>query len=151
SRIGESMRNLTQAERELDEKIDDIEERFGAEGLKAAAKLLARGEGDRSNLPVIGTYGTGARVAPALQLQWQRAYRPLPADEQELRSPEKDHWNAAWLQALVQGDHSRRREVEDRMAVVNGYSRADTLEGTANASGGFAGGTGAVLLPRPLE
>lgn len=76
----------------------------------------------------------------------------LPENERALRTWDGDHYIRSWLKALQENDFAGRVQADAKLATIYpAFYRADTLEGAASGSGGFAAGTGGVLLPRPLE
>ena len=58
---------------------------------------------------------------------------------------------AEFMKGLVDNDKVMMQTARAKLDTLFPYMRADTLEGTASGVGGFAGGTGGTLLPRPLE
>lgn len=76
-------------------------------------------------------------------------YRRMPEEERAIRNPDSDHYMREWIVGLVNKDRAQQLEASANLERI--FGRADTLIGAAGASGAFGNGTGATLLPRPLE
>lgn len=102
---------------------------------------------DRSQVPDFRN-DRGESVA-RLYSPTERLYRSMPEEVRRIRNPDSDHWMAEFVRGVITNNVPQHREADAKLNEM--FGRADTLEGAADAAGGFAGGTGGVLLPRPLE
>ncbi len=139
------------AESALKAGIDTIISRERDRWLGQAADVIKRhGEVDPSDRPEFLNSGGESIVrtaSPTLPI-----YRTLSPAEQKIRNPDFDHWGREWLQGLYRNDGAQRMLAHAKIdEMYPEYARADTLEGSASATGGFADGSGAEFLPRPLE
>jgi HK97 family phage major capsid protein len=140
-----------QVEAALHAKLDAIAKRHEENVLGSIGEMIARHEtADRSDIPDV-VNRSGERVS-RLQSPTSRLYRSMPRDEREYRSPDSDHWCQQWLSGVMQNDGATQALAKARLdEIFPQFARADTLEGAADAAGGFAAGTGGVLMPRVLE
>ena len=131
-----------------------------------ADELASMREPDRSTVERIGsTEHPEARSDIRTSIEAQRGlaiartqpldyfYRKMDDETQLWRSPETDHWGAAWLRAQLLNDHARMKECYDKSEewVTRSFGRADLLEGTSGAAGALSAGTAGPLIPRPIE
>lgn len=132
-------------------QLDSIAARNEERVLEGVAEMIGRySEPDRSNVPEI--VNRAGETVHKLRSPTERLYRSMPEEERSIRNPDSDHWMAEFVRGLLANDVARRHQASARLqSLFPEMSRADTLEGAADASGGFAGGTGGVLLPRPME
>lgn len=137
----------------LHAQLDGIAKRYEDKVLEGITGLIARYDvPDASNVPDIRS-ATGEPVAQ-LSRPWDAspARMRLPEEERRLRTADGDFWSVQWLRAFRDKDFAGRVQADAKLAMIYpDLYRADTLIGTASGSGGFSGGTGGVLLPRPLE
>lgn len=78
----------------------------------------------------------------------ERRYARLSEDEKQYRDDESDHWAAEWIRSLATGNRPAMHRAAEKIDAY--YSRASTLEGTADLGGDLSSGTGGPLLPVPL-
>lgn len=132
-------------------KLEMIAQRHEQKVLEGVADIVARyDQPDRSMVPEF--QNRNGETVHRLTSPWDPYYRRLTGDEAKIRNAHSDHWMREWLRGVQQQDFAGRVQAEAKLeAMFPDLYRADTLEGAANASGGFAGGTGGVLIPRPLE
>lgn len=136
----------------LHAKLDAIAQRHEDKVLEGIAGLIAKYEApDRRLVPdAPKAYGEGARLSRPWDSSPERMR--LPDQERRLRCADGDFWMVQWLRSVKDKDFAGRVQADARLTqVFPDLYRADTLEGTADGAGGYASGTGGVLLPRPLE
>jgi HK97 family phage major capsid protein len=76
-------------------------------------------------------------------------YRRLPEDEREWRNPDSDHYMAQWIRGRAYNDRATMLQAHAKLEQM--FPRAVMTEGTALGTGAVATGTGAELVPRPLQ
>lgn len=128
--------------------VDNIVRKERDSWWESVADMLARHEVvDRTSVPE--TQNRKGEAVTRLSSPTEPLYRRMSDEEREWRNPDSDHWMAEWLRGHVYGDRGQKLQANAKL--VEMFGRADVTEGVADASGGFATGTGAELLPRPLE
>ena len=134
-------------------KLEAIAARHEERVLEGIADIISKfDQPDRTGIPqIVNSNGeTVVRTSRAWDSSPDRMRIPEP--ERKYRTFDGDLWNLQWLRAIQAGNYAGRVEAEAHLErIYPDLYRADTLEGAADASGGFAAGTGGVLLPRPLE
>ena len=78
----------------------------------------------------------------------------IPEDERVWRTADGDEQILSWMRCSANLNYPGQMTADQKLRQIfpQAYrERADTLEGAASESGGFAAGTGGVLVPRPLE
>jgi HK97 family phage major capsid protein len=76
-------------------------------------------------------------------------YRNMPAEVREWRNPDSDHYMASWLRGKLEGDRGAMLHASVKLEGM--FPRAVMTEGVALGTGATATGTGAELVPRPLQ
>jgi len=76
-------------------------------------------------------------------------YLRMSEAEREWRSPDADHWYREFIVGQFRRDQGRCLRAHAELEGI--FGRATTTEGAAAASGALSTGTGASLIPRPLE
>ncbi|HEX9639748.1 MAG TPA: phage major capsid protein [Candidatus Krumholzibacteria bacterium] len=133
-------------------QLDAIGKRYEDSILQGVADIIARYDTpDRSSLPEHYEKAAPHRgvIETASPTAWM--YRRMHSEERAWRSPDADHWYREFIAGVFQNDGARQTQARAKLDSLFPNARATTLEGAADASGGFAAGTGGVLLPRPLE
>ena len=81
-----------------------------------------------------------------------RIYARMSPEEREWRSPDSDFWMAEWIRGNFAKDKVQMLQASAKLDEMFGRAQGDTIsEGAAGASGAIGAGTGASLIPRPLE
>ncbi len=92
-----------------------------------------------------------------VRFAFEDRYRSLSPAMREVRNAETDLDMARWILGMTSKDHQTIREVEGkyrtprRTALEAEWARATLAEGLADSSSGLGAGSGANLLPLPLE
>jgi len=115
-----------------------------AEELNSKLKKMASEE-----KPVVSMVSSKGEPTVRLYSPTEPLYRRMSERERELRNPDSDHWMAEWIRAHFLRDRTRMFQAAVKLEEM--FGRATTTEGLAAASGAFSTGTGASLIPRPLE
>jgi HK97 family phage major capsid protein len=149
----ESPEGVARFEAAIHAKLEAIAMRHEQKMLEGVSEIIAAYERpDRSGIPDL-LNRNGESVA-RLSRPWDSSPERmrLAEPERRLRTFDSDHWNLQWLRSIRDGDFAGRMEADAKLSgIFPDLYRADTLEGVASGVGGFADGTGGVLLPRPLE
>jgi HK97 family phage major capsid protein len=104
--------------------VDEAKQEWTAETERELAELR---KPDRSKLPSL--YGSAARTRPAWENEYTRNAHLWSEEERQLRTPENDRETVEFFQAIIDQDHSKLREIEDRQ-VRPAHVRADMSIGT---------------------
>ena len=131
--------------------LDAIAKRHEDRVLDGVADLISKYEmPDRSGVPEF-TNRKGDTVH-RLSSPTSALYKRLPDEVKAIRNPDSDHWMAQFVLGVMTNDGATKVQARAKLSeLFPDHARNDTLAGAADASGGFAAGTGAELLPRPLE
>lgn len=140
----EKTAELTRAEALIQRGYELAKDEFNAT-LDAALDAQPK---ERTTVPVTPTLDSPTPVA-RISSPVAGLYRRMPADVREWRTEDSDHWYAEWIRGLAFKDRAQMALAEAKLDEM--FGRADTLMGASDATGAFADGTGATLLPRPLE
>jgi len=131
--------------------LDSIAKKHENDLMDRVAEMIARHEQvDRSKVPEY-LNRDGGQVAKTSS-PTSPLYRSMPAAVRAIRSPDFDHWAREFFVGQYHNDGARTMQARAKINEIHpDYMRADLLEGAADTTGGFADGSGATLLPRPLE
>ena len=79
-------------------------------------------------------------------------YARMSEEDQEVRDPDTDHWNAEWIRGDFNKNHAQKLLAEEKIRGLHpNLYRADSLEGAAGAAGAISAGSQGDFIPRPLE
>lgn len=118
------------------------------------AEMIAKYDGQRDRSVVPDTVNEHGETVIRVKRAWDESPERmrLPEAERKYRTFDGDHWIVQWLRSFKSKDFAGRMTADAKLRTIYpDLYRSDTLEGAADASGGFADGSGGVLLPRPLE
>ena len=169
----ETPSSMDQLRTELSGMIEGVRTESRDLAIKAVSDFAKQVEGERSRTAPIPAKDAAPQRSDST-LDYQRELRvmgdaryPLYRKMENDRSPDQvldlraarnpgmDELTKQWCQAVYTRDISGRIHLYDQMNDLyiedSGLSRAALLEGAADASSGFAAGTGGELLPLPLS
>ena len=169
----ETPSSMEQLRTELAGMIEGVRTESRDLAIKAVSDFAKQVEGERSRTAPIPAKDAAPQRSDST-LDYQRELRvmgdaryPLYRKMENDRSPDQvldlraarnpgmDELTKQWCQAVYVRDISGRSHLYDQMNDLyikdSGLSRAALLEGAADASSGFAAGTGGELLPLPLS
>jgi len=121
-------------------------DRFDAETVKAIDLLS---EVDRSSVPDLYKNPAEHKGVTRLASPTESLYRNMPEEVRALRNPESDHYMASWLRGKLEVDRGAMLHASAKLDQM--FPRAVMTEGVALGTGAVATGTGAELVPRPLQ
>lgn len=136
-------------------RLDEIADRHEARILDGISDMIERhSQPNRDGAGAEILNRSGERVT-RLGSPYEPLYRAMTPQERRYRSPDSDHWMREFLAGVLQNNGAQQMQARAKLDGMfpdeAAQQRADTLEGAADAAGGFAGGTGGVLMPRVLE
>jgi HK97 family phage major capsid protein len=137
----------------LTAKLDQMAKAHEDRVLEGISDMISRHEG-ASNSEIPTTYNRNGEEVHRTEKAGNRVYRsmPLTPEERALRNEDGDQWMKNWMAGLIENNGAAQMQARAKLdQIFPQFARADTLEGAADSSGGFAAGSGGVLLPRVLE
>ncbi len=143
-----------QIEAAIGAKLDEIAAAHESRVMEGVAEMIERHSSvDAGSIP--STVNRSGEAVIRTESPTAGLYRSLPLApaERRFRNPDADHWMREWAVGAVENNGAQRMQAEAKLDALypDLKARADGLEGAADSAGGFAAGTGGVLMPRVME